>query len=272
MSKYEPKWTEVNKTPCPKGSFDCPHCGTRLPAEFKHAKLSHTYLDSAVMRTFGGHLRGGVLDNANLKLFSCPSCNHPTFHVEIVRKVGRAKKTIIDGYLYPIHNEIMGILGDVPVNYRELFEEAANTLQTSARACVALSRVLLENILINEGYPKREKNKKLKKDGRIDLYNRVLDFTEDLDIPLRLRSRVDIVRTEANIFLHESDVPAGFIGEEGKKEAVGCLAIIKDILNYFYIEKAECDAEEEAVKSKIREAGGNLVEPEEGKDSEEESK
>ena len=128
-------------------------------------------------------------------------------------------------------------LGDaVPKDIQTDYREACSVLPISAKASAALSRRVLETILIEQGY----------KDGT--LYQKIQDALNAGTLPENVTKVIDVVRIVGNASAHSQNRDGIVAVEPGDAEWL--LDIIERFISHLYIKPAEDAATATADKAR----------------------
>lgn len=119
---------------------------------------------------------------------------------------------------------------DIPERFRQDFSEASQVLDISPKASAALSRRLLEGILVENGAPASK-----------NLFEQI-EYAVSNGIPSYISNELDYIRQIGKFAAHaKSDRATGEIIDVEKEEAEAMLSIIDLLCDHYYVmpEKAK---------------------------------
>ena len=181
------------------------------------------------------------------KIGVCPNCNHPIIKLESYTTSGLY--VVRDSVIYPHDLPERKPIGDgVPDNLKEDYEEACKVLSISPKASAALSRRVLQAILLEQGYQRR------------NLFRQIEAVLNESDasktLPFNLKNTIDAVRNFGNFSAHPiTDTTSFQIIDVEPEEAEWCLEIIESLFDYYYIRPAADDKKLSALNQKLTKAG-----------------
>lgn len=174
----------------------------------------------------------------------CPKCIKETFSIH---------KTTGDGILesfkaYPPFSDRGPAPEEVPKNIKNVYEEACNCLDISAKASAALSRRCLQHILNKQGYKKTDLAKQI---------DAVLGETDSKkSLPSSLYDQIDAIRNFGNFSAHPIDDKTTLqIIDVEEGEAEWCLEIIEGLFDHYYVKPAIAKAKIKNLNDKLESAG-----------------
>ncbi|BBB47145.1 hypothetical protein Pelsub_P0372 [Pelolinea submarina] len=150
--------------------------------------------------------------------------------------------------VYPYSIEI-GLSEDIPDIYKEDFIEAMKLMSQSPKASAALSRRLLQKLLIDEAKIKGA-----------SLSIQIEKFCSNDDIPSVLKESVDAIRNIGNFAAHPlKDKNTGEIIEVEPGEAEWSLDIVRGLFDYFFIQPARLQRRRDELNIKLKSMGKPLL-------------
>ena len=138
--------------------------------------------------------------------------------------------------------------GVVPDEILSDYWESAKVLPLSAKASAVLSRRCLQNVLTNQGMIGS------------NLSRQISMILETDVLPAHLHAAVDLIRHFGNFGAHPlTDNTTLTVVEVEAGEAETCLAILKELLIFYFVEPAERDRRLDPLRDKVRNLGKPLL-------------
>lgn len=167
----------------------------------------------------------------------CPECEELVIHIERTHQ-GRSIPWALDepGYrrriVYPLSAPPRSVATGVPEHLKADYQEAYQVLPVSPKASAALSRRVLQSILVEQGYVGRDLSK------QIDAV--LKDAKPEKALPPGLQGTVDAIRNFGNFSAHPiTDVTSLQIIDVEPEEAEWCLQIVERLFVHYYVRPAE---------------------------------
>ena len=183
------------------------------------------------------------------ELTICPNCKEPII-------VLSARESYLTPphdrrVIYPINSRRIDVSCEVPDDLRNDFVEAALVLEISPKASAALSRRVLQSILVEQGYQGRDLSKQVEA---------VLNETDpNRALPLAIRRKVDAIRNFGNFSAHPiTDLTTLHVIDVDPEEAEWCLEIVTALLEHYFVQPAEDKRKLDDLNQKLASAGKPL--------------
>jgi hypothetical protein len=177
----------------------------------------------------------------------CPDCEKFLFKLvqsDIVHIQGTAHHKL-ELIVYPKKTSRSPLSSDVPAKFADDYNEACLVLADSPKACAALGRRCLQNII-------REKAGI----GKGDLYHEIQELLDSNQLPPYLARYVDAVRTIGNFATHPlKNTNSGEIIEVEPGEAEWTLDVLEGLFQFYFIQPAESERKRNALNAKLADAG-----------------
>ena len=203
----------------------CPHCNTGIHEHF----VSSSTVKTAVWIW-------------TMKAMECPEC------MNAIIRVARQVSTVgTPEYFaaFPRHAATRHLPAEVPLPYRQDFEEAAAVLPTSAKASAALSRRTLQTLLKDEA----------KANGK-NLYDQIEEVIAAGTLPSHVSEGLHSVRSIGNFAAHPvKSVATGEIVEVEAGEADWNLDVLESLFDFYFVEPAKAAKRKAELNVKLRAAG-----------------
>jgi hypothetical protein len=186
----------------------------------------------------------------------CPECKKPIIKWFSASAIDDEFDTDDDGeyiisdsrIVYPLSNET-GLSYDIPDKYKEDFFEALSLVSQSPKASAALSRRLLQTLLMEEGKIKDE-----------SLSKQIEKFCSRQDIPPILSESVHAIRAVGNFAAHPmKDKNTGEIVQVEPGEAEWSLDVLRGLFDYFFIQPALFKRRKDDLNNKLKALGKPLL-------------
>ncbi|REG08746.1 DUF4145 domain-containing protein [Pelolinea submarina] len=220
----------------------CPHCGVAFHEDWSLVANGPVCFDGTI--------------GTGIEYDICPECNEPIIRV-VHGPVENEdfleddnEEVILDDkkIVYPYSIEI-GLSEDIPDIYKEDFIEAMKLMSQSPKASAALSRRLLQKLLIDEAKIKGA-----------SLSIQIEKFCSNDDIPSVLKESVDAIRNIGNFAAHPlKDKNTGEIIEVEPGEAEWSLDIVRGLFDYFFIQPARLQRRRDELNIKLKSMGKPLL-------------
>lgn len=181
------------------------------------------------------------------KIGLCPNCDRPIVKLESYTISGHYVTR--DFMIYPHDLPERKPVGDgVPDNLMEDYTEACRVLSISSKASAALSRRVLQAILLEQGYQER------------NLFRQIQAVLNESDpskaLPTNLKETIDAVRNFGNFSAHPvTETTSLQIIDVESEESEWCLEIIESLFDYYYIRPAADRKRLSALNQKLTKAG-----------------
>ena len=167
----------------------------------------------------------------------CPECEELVIHIEMthegasfsfVRDDAKYRRHIV----YPLSAPPKSVAMGVPEHLKVDYQEAYQVLPVSPKASAALSRRVLQAILVEQGYVGTNLSK------QIDTV--LKDAKPEKALPPGIRTTVDAIRNFGNFSAHPvTDVTSLQIIDVEPEEAEWCLQIVERLFVHYYVRPAE---------------------------------
>ncbi len=215
----------------------CPYCniGIRLDIKGQVAYPDKNYTSTGL----GHELVHGF----------CPECEK----FIVMLRVGKYKWIDDEGELVQVHQEEIifprfaarTTAQEVPIAYREAFNEANAVLAISPKASAALSRRLLQGILRTDyGITRR------------DLSKEIDDFIQLPNIPTEITEAVDAVRNVGNFAAHPLKYQnTGEIVDVEVGEAEWLLDVLEALFDFTFVQPKHAQARKDELNRKLAALG-----------------
>jgi hypothetical protein len=210
------------------------------------------HVECKVPLAFLGDRQEGLILNAA----ACPSCHRPILEAAVrIPNSGSGAAVIFGGgwvtsretTLWPLGTGRPPVPTAVPANVKADYEEAAAVLPISPKASAALSRRILQDVLVNAG-------------GAItrNLIDQIVEVMPSL--PKILAEQVDAIRVIGNFSAHpKKSIATGEIVDVEPHEAEWNLEVLDLLFQHYYTSPAEIAARRAALQAKIATAGGGKL-------------
>ena len=176
----------------------------------------------------------------------CPICKSPI--IKLVKEALGSFEVIDKRVIYPASPQRAPVGNSVPEGLRQDYLEACQVLPLSAKASAALSRRVLQAILTDRGYARKNLSE------QIDAVLNESDRQKAL--PLSLREMIDAIRQFGNFSAHPiTDITSLQIIDVEPEEAEWCLEIIEGLFDHYYVKPADSRSKRAALNKKLIRAG-----------------
>ena len=186
----------------------------------------------------------------------CPACDKTIIKVRLRSIWGgeapgqEAEPIYKEIWIEPSSPRRIPVGEDVPVEFREDYEEAVSVLPISPKASAALSRRVLQSILRGQGYDRRDLAK------QIDLL--LQEKQAEKVLPTSVRAIVDVIREVGNFAAHAiTDETTLQVIPVSQEEAEWCLTIIEALFDHYYVIPAANKKLLGGFNQKLAQAGRN---------------
>jgi hypothetical protein len=175
----------------------------------------------------------------------CPACEELSF---FATRWDANFNTILDKRLYPIAGRTARKFENVPREIMADYQEACEVLSISSKAAATLARRVLQTVLREAGYEKR------------DLAKQIEDILAEADgskrLPLYLNETLDAVRNFGNFSAHRiNDETTLQLLDVEQGEADWCIDLIERVFDHYYERPAAEKAKIDALNAKLQKAG-----------------
>ncbi len=179
-----------------------------------------------------------------VEALTCPTCEEPIVRlVEITDEYGFDSK-IERRLIYPSSARPAPVGDTVPEEFNADYIESYQVLHISPKASAALSRRLLQAVLIEQGYSKGSLAQQI---------DAVLDDTE---LPSHLSENIDAIRNFGNFSAHPvTDITSLQIIDVEPQEAEWCLEIIAGLFDHYYVKPEASRKRLAELNEKLKKAG-----------------
>lgn len=227
--------------------MDCPHCHKAFHEERSYHKMKYLkHEDELTSHVF------------ELFEVTCPSCDNFIIGIRDYIETNLIEETIIENLsekiIYPSATKIKILAPEINNNdYIKEFTEAAQILSISPNASAALSRRLLQRIL--------------KEKAGIDSSNlarQIQEVLEKKELNTYLAKNLDAIRHYGNFGAHpNNDLKTGEIIDVEENEADYILEIVRELLNFYFVETKKFQKMNELLREKLKNSsgGGKLKKP-----------
>ena len=213
----------------------CPHCKTGV--RFEKATVTFVQREweaSQLVVNFQSRAK------LHLDCCSCPVCGEAILCIRIVAdRLGRLRSG--PGLVFPAGSQ-RPLPAEVHASAPEFaqdFAEAVAVLPMSRKACAALARRCLQNILTHGGKAKKR-----------DLADQIAEILPTL--PLELAFNVDAIRQVGNFAAHPiKSTNSGAIADVEDNEAEWILDVLEELADYYYVAPAQAAKKRDALNTKL---------------------
>jgi len=178
----------------------------------------------------------------------CPACHKRSIFLiqtTMGKNGGDARKQF---QVYP-KTSIRPLPEEVPDGYRADFNEASLVLGDSPKASAALSRRLLQRLLVEKGGAKKR-----------DLADQIQEMLDSPSLPSELADAIDAIRNIGLFATHpKKSTNSGEVLDVEPGEADWSLEVLEQLLDHFFIRPAKLQARKDALNSKLKEAGKPIM-------------
>ena len=186
----------------------------------------------------------------------CPACHKTVIKVRLRSIWGgaapgaEAEPVYKEMWIEPSSPRRVPVGEDVPSEFREDYEESVSVLPISPKASAALSRRVLQSVLRDQGYDRR---------NLVDQIDLLLAETGgDKVLPTSVRANVDVIRRVGNFAAHAiTDETTLQVIPVSLEEAEWCLIIIETLFDHFYVIPAANKKRLDEFTIKLSQAGQN---------------
>ena len=143
--------------------------------------------------------------------------------IEFISHFSSSRKKYL---VYPKSISRSPISPDIPNQYSDDYKEASLILQDSPKACAALCRRCLQNILRNKANIKPS-----------NLYDEIQEIIDSKILPSQLNDAIDAVRIIGNFAAHPTkSLNTGEIVDVDPEEAEWSLNVLEALFDFFFIQ------------------------------------
>tara|TARA_R100001224_G_scaffold90803_1_gene59988 strand:- start:227 stop:877 length:651 start_codon:yes stop_codon:yes gene_type:complete len=173
--------------------------------------------------------------------YDCPECLRANIFMIIFTLGGMTgdielRRRIIE----PPNSTHQELPVDVPEHFRTDFSEASQVLDISPKASAALSRRLLEGILIENGAPSNK-----------NLFQQIDDAISD-GMPSYIAEQLDYIRQIGKFAAHsKSNRASGEVIDVDYEEAEAVLSIIDLLCDHYYVMPAKAKRRQQQLETKL---------------------
>ncbi len=217
--------------------MQCPHCSVAY-----HEDIS--MWDQARAES------ASKLRSWTCQIMPCPSCDLPIVKLkDYAMNYAGTHSLLGESVIYP--HDLPGrkpIEDGVPDNLKHDYTEACEVLSISPKASAALSRRVLQAILLEQGYQGQ------------NLFRQIQAVLNENDpskaLPTNLKETIDAIRNFGNFSAHPiTETTSLQIIDVQSEEAEWCLEIIESLFDYYYIRPAADRKRLSALNQKLTKAG-----------------
>jgi len=218
----------------------CPSCEVGVRLDVDDASEAYPQQDPAI-KNYGFDVAHGF----------CPECGalivllrHGRYSIEESGERNLVE-VLEEQIIHPQHKGKRRVAPEVPVNYRQDFQEANAVLPVSPKASAAISRRLLQHVLhedfkINHG----------------DLSNEIEEFIHRAGVPSALSGAVDAVRNVGNFASHPvKNTSTGEIVDVEPGEAEWLLDVLEALFDFAFVQPRRLEARKSALNKKLADSG-----------------
>jgi hypothetical protein len=205
----------------------CPHCHEHIAEYFKSEPIDR--------------------NTSEIYSFSWAYCPNTSCHKIIIRlhiqslATSRPPQIV---FFYPKTVKRL-ISSDVPLEYKEDFEEASEVLEISPKASAALSRRCLQRLL------KENANTTAR-----DLAIQIQEVLDSRILPSQIASGLDAIRAIGNFAAHPlKSTSSGEILDVEPGEAEWSLDVLESLFDFYFVQPAQLQTKRDALNEKLRAAG-----------------
>lgn len=180
----------------------------------------------------------------------CPQCLRSNIYLHIETESELDGSVDIQCRLIePLSSKQGSLPTDVPQYFRESFSESSQVLEISPKASAALSRRLLEGILVENGAPAGK-----------NLFQQI-EHAVSNGVPSYISDELDYIRQIGKFAAHaKSNRATGEIIDVDKDEAEAILAIIELLFDHYYVMPAKAKRRHQQLEEKLQASKANPVE------------
>lgn len=183
--------------------------------------------------------------------YDCPQCGKPNIYLRIKHFKPQMMSYVMtsERLIYPALESSQQLPTDVPDHFRNDFYEAALVVGISPKASAALSRRLLEGILVENGAPSHK-----------NLFEQITHAVSN-GIPSYISDELDYIRKIGKFAAHaKSDRATGEIIDVDKEEAEAMLSIIDLLCDHYYVMPAKATRRHQQLEEKLQASKAKPVE------------
>lgn len=224
----------------------CPHCGVGIRFEesgsidFVNENLSQG------RNSVGAQITGGFCSECNgLILFKKNGIFNGFSRGDYEPMEWWLQETHEELLLYPKNKFNIVLPSEIPLNYVQDFMETYHVCSISAKASAAISRRILQQILVNEyGIERR------------NLSQQIDDFIVLPGIPSYLADSIDAVRQIGNFAAHPvKSLNSGEVVEVEEGEAEWILEVLQSLFDFVFVQPSKQRARIDKLNQKLHELG-----------------
>lgn len=221
MGMFGKNITEVIVEDSPR---KCPHCSREIVAKIEIISLGRD-----------------VSGEWNVYNYNCPGCEKKV--IELHRKHSHPENRM--NYVAYPKGVVRPISPEVPEKYASEFREACLVLNDSPKASAALSRRLLQKILVEELGVKSK-----------NLSQQIDEAIKSGKLSWAVQNDLHAVREVGNLAAHPTkDIQTGEIIDVEPGEAEWLLDVLESLFVDLFVSPAESKKRREAINEKLRAAG-----------------
>lgn len=215
----------------------CPHCLTGISTDFKKKPLGSNGCDSwSILYDFCPVCNKIIIDLYSIKDFD-PDTDTPYLHWDLLYSDTKR--------IYPLANNRPPVPKEVEGNIAQDYTEACLVLNQSPKACAALSRRCLQNLL-------REKAGVTKK----DLSKEIQEVIDSGNLPSYLSESIDAIRNIGNYAAHPlKSTSSGEVLDVEQGEAEWTLDVLEGLFDFYYVQPAKLAEKRASLNTKLAAAG-----------------
>ena len=183
----------------------------------------------------------------------CPECEEPIIHIQkthdgVEMSLAHRFPEMQRRLVYPLSAPPRPVATGVPESLKADYQEAFKVLPLSPKASAALSRRVLQSILVEQAYHGRDLSKQI--DAMLN------DTVSEKALPPGIRQTVDAIRNFGNFSAHPiTDETTLQIIDVEPEEAEWCLQIVERLFEHFYVRPAEDAKKLDELNEKLALAG-----------------
>lgn len=178
-----------------------------------------------------------------IRYCKCPSCSKDI--IELEKYYGEYGNWYPHSLIRPKAISRVPLSEDIPIEFRQDYEEACLVLSDSPKASAALSRRCLQHIL-------KEKAKTKKK----DLFDQIQEILDANSLPSYLAESLDAVRNIGNFAAHViKSKSTGEIVSVEPGEAEWNLDILESLFDFYFVQPEIIRKKRENLNNKLNDAG-----------------
>lgn len=212
--------------------MNCPHCNVAVHEYWREHQVSADRTNETII----------------VSAMGCPQCKKLIAKISLFRNTNFSLPPLTKYYIVPRFSKIVEASKEVPEKLRTDYQEACIALEFSPKASAAMSRRILQTVLIEQGYKDR------------DLAKQIEALLNEQDarkaLPSDLHTTVDAIRNFGNFSAHPiTDLTTLQVIDVQEHEAEWCLQIVSDLFDHYYVRPAVARERKVQLDTKLQAAG-----------------